>query len=92
MNWYEIKGYVSDITGISMDVLHVHVGLILFLIFWRMHRRTPPILPYLGLLGLELVNETLDQYQWYQWTESFKWTESLGDLFNTMAWPSVLLL
>jgi hypothetical protein len=92
MNWYEIKGYVSGISGFSMDVLHVHVGLILFLILWRLTRRTPPIAPWLWLLGLELVNEALDQYQWYQWTETVKWAESLGDLFHTMLWPSLILV
>ena len=52
------KTQLSDLLGISKDALHIHLGLAIYLIVVVVFRR--PLaswVPWLALLGFEIVNE-----------------------------------
>lgn len=93
MTWYDLKEAVGVYTGLERDALHVHGALFLYLIAMAALRRgRRSLLPWLVVFGAELANELYDA--WYSWGEALSWIwESAGkDLWNTMLWPTVLLL
>jgi hypothetical protein len=92
MNWYEVKGAIGAYTGLERDALHIHAALFLYLIamgVFRRNRRSR--VPWLVVLGIELLNEGYDAY--YNWGEdlSWIWASAAKDLWNTMLWPTMLL-
>jgi hypothetical protein len=93
MSWYDLKELMGTYTGLERDALHVHGALFLYLIAMvvlRQGRRS--LLPWLIVLAAELTNEFYDA--WYNWGEALAWIweSSAKDLWNTMLWPTVLLL
>ena len=93
MNLGHLKILVSDYTGLEKDALHIHVALILYLAASFLLRRSPRFwIAWLLVLGVELANESYDLWQQAADGDVPRWTESLKDLWNTMLWPTVLLL
>jgi cell shape-determining protein MreD len=89
----DLKILVSDYTGLEKDALHIHVALILYLGAALLFRRSPRLWPaWLLVLGVELANESYDLWQQAADGDAPRWTESLKDLWNTMLWPTALLL
>lgn len=88
-----IKTDLAMWLGISKDALHIHIGLGIFFALVLILRRSPSsILPWLGLLAFELLNEVLDIFHWHEGAFSFEIGDSLKDIINTMIWPTVALL
>lgn len=88
-----LKTDLAEFLGITKDALHIHIGLAIFFGLVVVLRRSPSsILPWLGLLAFELVNELMDIFHWHQGTFSFEIGDSLKDVINTMIWPTVALL
>jgi hypothetical protein len=78
-----LKTDVATLLGISKDALHIHLGLFLFVALVLLLRRSPAHpLPWLIVLGFEVVNEVFDIFHWH----SGAWS------INTMWWPTVALL
>ena len=94
MRWYDIKSFVGDHLSMSHDALHIHLGIIIFLgAAWIFRRKSFRwYAAWTALFSLTLSNEALDAYDWIMWTGSINWLESLKDIANTMAWPSVIVL
>lgn len=99
--WHmELKFALERYTGLSMDALHVHASIILYVAAMLVLRRSwrSPV-PWLIVLALEAANELLDLHHQYEvgvrgtWRQAFEqgWPEALKDLLNTMVWPTVLL-
>jgi hypothetical protein len=87
----DIKTGLSDFLGISKDALHLHIGLALFFALAIILRRGPAsILPWLGVLAFELVNEALDLR--HNGLSAEELVNSTRDLVNTMVWPTVALV
>ena len=90
--WYEFKLLLEHATGISMDALHVLVGVLLQLLFAALFRL--PLSsrrPWLFLLGLLLLNEAGDLWV-ERWPEpAMQYGEGLKDIVLTMLLPTVLL-
>lgn len=87
-----IKTDLAIWLGISKDALHIHVGLAIFFGLVLILRRGPDsILPWLGLLAFELLNEVMDVFHWHEGAFSFEIGDSLEDIVNTMIWPTVAL-
>jgi len=85
------KTQISDLLGISKDALHIHLGLAIYLIVVVVFRR--PLaswVPWLALLGFEIVNEFTDIF--HEGVMRFQVGDSLKDVLNTMFWPTVVLL
>lgn len=87
------KNWISDELHISHAVLHIHLGLTIFLASSLLLRRrigTWP--PLLIVLALETANELFDfaRYKVSDWP--WKPTGTIEDVVNTMLWPVILTL
>ena len=93
MTWFDIKELIEGYTGLERDALHIHAALFLYIAamaVFRQSRRSR--LPWLVVLAVELVNEGYDIY--FNCCHEPYWliTGAAKDLWNTMLWPTVLLL
>ncbi|HEY0625462.1 MAG TPA: hypothetical protein VGD10_01890 [Allosphingosinicella sp.] len=89
----QFKTWIEQYSGLERDALHIHGALFLYIlamVLFRQSRRSR--FPWLFVLGLELMNEAADLYQQASTGEPPRWGASLKDLWNTMLWPTVLLL
>ncbi len=87
------KLWAMAATGLDKDALHIHVALILFftaaivgrwpLRSWR---------PWLVVLIACILGELLDMHANLVDAGRWHWRASRHDLFNTMAWPTILTL
>ncbi|WP_336962985.1 hypothetical protein [Sphingobium aquiterrae] len=90
--WSQIKMQIEHVVGFSSDSLHAQVGMLLFIALNRFLRgRSPMLLAWFFLLGLELANEALDMSRPAGSVES-DLGSSLHDLINTMIVPTAMLL
>lgn len=89
----DLKIFIEAYTGLERDALHIHIALLVYLLamfLFRQSRRSR--LPWLVVLAFELLNELLDIRRTQMLGEPIQWAESLKDLWNTMLWPTILLL
>lgn len=87
------KEIMIDATGLGKDALHVYAGLILLIgvrLVWR--RRGGWVLGWLAALGAALLVEYLDIRAELTEANRRPDAEHWKDIWNTMFWPSVLLL
>jgi hypothetical protein len=90
----DIKTELTGLIGLSRDALHVHLGLLVFLVAMVVFRRSPgSIIPWGCVLVLELVNEFLDAFHIHRGSvEFFADLGAVRDVVNTMLWPTIVLL
>ena len=91
--WYQFKVFIEHASGISMDALHILVGVALQLLCARLIK--VPLTdrrPWLFVLALLLINEGSDLWgeQWPQ--PAMQYGEGLKDIILTMLLPTLLLL
>ena len=93
MSWYELKESLSLASGLSMDALHVHAGVIGQLALAFLLRRTlASPLPWLAVLAAAIANEWSD-LSFDAWpNRQVQYDESLRDVWNTMLMPTLLLI
>ncbi|HEY0148194.1 MAG TPA: hypothetical protein VGB70_04255 [Allosphingosinicella sp.] len=93
MEWYEIKRWVAAASGLDMDSLHVHVGVLAQIaVAALLRRRISSAWPWLAVAAAAFGNEVYD-FQLEKWpTRQEQFLESVTDLWNTMLLPTVLLL
>ena len=91
--WHPIKIGMEHAFGFSPDALHVLVGVGLQLALTRLLTASVAhVLPWLGVLALELLNEWSD-LSFEIWPDRpMQWGESAKDVLLTMALPTVLLI
>lgn len=95
MDWYQIKQSVELFTGLHMDALHVHVGVLAQIAAALTLRRTlGSPLPWLLVLTAAVGNEAYDlAYEtWPEPERERQLQEGIRDIWNTMLLPSVLLV
>jgi hypothetical protein len=93
MNYTHLKDLISQYTGLEKDALHIHAALFIYILTAILFRRSPrSFLPWLVVFGVELANEAHDA--WDNWGAPASWVigEGVKDLWNTMLWPTVLLI
>ena len=88
LRYSQMKNDLGELTGMSEDLIHVHVGLAIFVLtalVLRRRMRSP--IPLSVVATLALLNEVLDH-------GSPGWDpgSSLLDFLNTLVWPLVLFL
>ena len=89
----DFKDLLEAIIGLDRNVLHVHLGIALFLLFaWvfpdpHRHRKA-----FVWLAILELVNEFIDGMMAVDAGRSPNWPDALADIINTLFWPAVWCL
>lgn len=90
-SWGQTKMWLSQITGLSPDALHVHVSVLAMLaaaVLWR--RRVDHVLPWVTVLIAEVANEALDLSNPAGGENTIH--ASVHDLLNTMFLPTVILI
>ncbi|HEV7275475.1 MAG TPA: hypothetical protein VGN80_04240 [Devosiaceae bacterium] len=87
-----LKTDLTQLIHLSRDALHVHFGLLIFLLAMVALRKSPASgVPWLCVLGVELVNEALDLMHGHGGLRSTV-LGALKDIVNTMFWPTIILL
>ena len=91
--WFAGKNVMEHAFGFSHDALHVLVSVVLQLALARLMKASVGhVLPWLGVLILELLNEWSD-LSFEVWpNHAVQWGESAKDVLLTMALPSILLI
>ena len=91
--WYQFKLLLEHATGISMDALHILVGVglqVLFAALFKVSLRSWR--PWLFVFVLLLLNEASDLWA-EQWPEpAMQYGEGLKDIIVTMLVPTALTL
>lgn len=83
------KQALAETLGVSDDLLHLHLGLAIFVIAALLLRlRMRSVWPLGVVAAFALVNEVVD----YAVSEPWSAIRSALDVANTMFWPSVLFL
>lgn len=94
MTFQQLKIFLLDITDLSRDAMHMHLGLAIFMLIWLLWRwRGARLLAWLTALAAALAGEYLDHPNWSV-TEipDYVWNEHWKDIFSTMLWPTILAL
>ena len=87
--YLDLKAALGETTGMSENLIHVHVGLAIFVLtalLLRRRMRSP--LPITVVVVLALLNEIVDYTAGILWQPE---TSAL-DFLNTVLWPLVLFL
>jgi cell shape-determining protein MreD len=95
MDWYQVKESIELFTGLDMDALHVHVGILAQIGVALLMRRTlGSPWPWLVVLAAAIGNEYYDlAYEtWPEPERERQFMESVRDVWNTMLMPTLLLL
>lgn len=93
MDWHDYKQWLSGTSGLDMDSLHVHVGVLAQVAVALILRlRLSSLLPWMAVAVAVLANEYYD-FEYEVWpTREEQFLESVKDVWNTMLLPTVLLL
>ena len=93
MDWFQFKQMLSIASGLNMDALHVHAGVICqILAALLMRRRLSSPWPWLAVLALVAANEYYD-YRYETWPDRGEQrAESVRDAWNTLLLPTLILL
>lgn len=85
-DYHRLILWVSEKTGLADNLLHIHSGLIIFLLA-RLVTRRPyrSFVPILCVALAEAGNEILD-YMAYRWRP----TDTYWDIANTLFWPLMI--
>lgn len=93
MDWQQIKQALEVLSGLDMDALHVHVGVMAQVATAMMLRRSlGSPWPWLLVLGATIANEWYDLTYEIWPTRDQQYAESVRDLWNTMLLPTLLLI
>ncbi len=93
MDWYEMKHWLQHWSGLGLDALHVHAGVLGQLAAAAVLRRSVgSVWPWLLVLAAAVANEWWDLTYEIWPTRDEQWAESVRDTWNTMLLPTVLLI
>ena len=89
----DLKDFIEAIIGLDRNVLHVHLGIALFILFaWIFSGPGRYRKAFFWLLVLELVNEFIDAMMALDRGRSPNWPDTLADIINTLIWPAIWCL
>ena len=93
VDWYQLKLFAEHSTGISMDAMHVIVGVMLQLLIARLFKSSVARpMPLLAVLALELINEAND-FRVEIWPDpGMQIGEGVKDVVLTMFIPTLIFL
>ena len=93
MDWYEMKHWLEEWSGLGLDALHVHAGVLGQLGAAALLRRSlASPWPWLIVFLAAVANEWWDLTYEIWPTRDDQWAESVRDTWNTMLLPTVLLI
>jgi len=80
-------------TGLAKDALHIYVGLgVMFAAALIFRRPLSSPLPWLAVLAASCAGELLDMRDDLRTVGQWHWQGSVHDLWNTLFWPTVILV
>lgn len=93
MDWNQVKHWLEAASGLDMDSLHVHAGVLVQVAAALMlRRRLSSPWPWLVSAAIVLANEVYD-YHYEIWEDrDAQFAESVQDTWNTLLLPTLLLL
>lgn len=92
-DFHDFKGYILDLTDLSRDAMHIHVGLAIFLLIWLLWRwRGARFIAWMSALSITLYGEWLDHIAITNDITSQVWIEHWKDVISTMFWPTFLAI
>jgi hypothetical protein len=93
MDWNQVKQWLEAASGLDMDSLHVHAGvLVQVLAALLLRRRLSSPWPWLVVAAVVIANEIYD-YHYEIWPDrAAQLAESVQDTWNTLLLPTLLLL
>ena len=91
---FRLKEWMKDSVWFSDGLLHLNIGLALFLAIALLLRRKPRgmLVAWLTVVALQTVNECLDIWIGYGRSGRVDWAGTGKDFLATLFWPTVLLL
>lgn len=93
MSFGQLKDFFEHYTGLERDALHIHAALLLYILaMWVFRKNRKSRFPWLVVLGVELANECYDLARASGADPAVALSAAAKDLWNTMLWPTVLLL
>ena len=94
MYWYmDLKTQVVAATGLSMDALHIHIGMAAFVIAcFVLRRKAGDLAPFLLVMLLAIAGEVLDLQGQLSRELPLDMGESVHDIVNTTAIPFIVSL
>lgn len=92
-NWTGDKSWIGQVTGLPDSTLHAHAGMAILVLAALVLRRKPwNWRCWLTVLVIETINEAYDLLQPFYPTDEGNLPASWFDMWNTMLWPTVILL
>ena len=89
----DFKDLIEAIVGLDRNVLHVHLGIALFLFFaWIFPGESRYRKAFFWLLAIQLMNEVFDVMMAIDARRTPNWPDALADIINTLFWPAVYCL
>lgn len=91
--YQNLKLVIIDLTDLSKDAIHIHVGMIVFLLvvlLWKKGRFE--LVCVLPVLIIAFLMEALDLRDDMNSMGYMRWSASAHDIVNTTLWPVVLTL
>lgn len=93
MSWSEFKDYLTLVTDLDQDALHIYGAILLQVVAAALMRRSmASVFPWLFVLLVLILNEWADLREPGKPIEEWQVVGGLKDLWNTMALPTLLLL
>jgi cell shape-determining protein MreD len=94
MSWFQsAKIFLSEVTNLGKDALHIYVGLIVMLAVAVAFKKSLRDWRPLAAVALASVaGEIWDVIDTYSHGGTPKWNANWKDIWNTMFWPTALFL
>ena len=87
--WTDFTVWLGDGTGLPDTIIHVHAGLAVLLVARLVTGRSlGTLIPLSVVVAAEGANEILDRLHYGSW----RWSDTLGDIANTLFWPVIICL
>ena len=87
--WHRFIDWIGDGTGLPDTILHIHAGMAVLMIARLVTRRSlGSFVPWSVVVVAEGFNEVMDRLQYGSW----RWSDTLSDIGNTLFWPTVICL
>jgi hypothetical protein len=93
MEWHQLKQWLTMASGLDMDALHVHAGVVCQIVVALVLRlRLSSLWPWAAVAAVALGNEIYD-FNYEVWpTREEQFFESVKDVWNTLLLPTLLML
>ena len=89
----DFKNLIEAIIGLDRNVLHVHLGLVLFFFLaWCFPGPGRYWKAFVWVAIIELVNEFFDATMAFDAAHRPNWPDMAADIINTLFWPAVWCL